>query len=329
MQTRRRRQVWLAAVVIILIAAAQGQLLDQASAGGRVAKSASKQRSAAQCGAFSTTHPHWTCSFDDEFNATTHDAHSLLASKWLVQQTSNSGYTTGPPGRQACYFNNRHNVWVAHGSLHLRVRQLPRRFQCLSGGGLTWLVRDSGSFTTRYTAGMVSTSHRFAQTYGRFAVRAHVPATTTSGLQETLWLWPVNASKYGGHDASGEIDFAEMYSRNSHISIPRLHYRMEANKDASQSNENVVTAHCPIRRGAFNTYALRWSPGLLTITVNGKKCLVDHYRAAHLAPPAPFDQPFMVVLTQALGIETNAFSPKYTPLPATTRIDWVRVWKRS
>ena len=41
---------------------------------------------------------------------------------------------------------------------------------------------------------------------------------------------------------------------------------------------------------------------------------------------APFDQPFIMSLTQALGIDSNAFDPNTTPLPATTQIDWVRVW---
>jgi hypothetical protein len=33
------------------------------------------------------------------------------------------------------------------------------------------------------------------------------------------------------------------------------------------------------------------------------------------------------VLTQALGIGLNGFTPGTTPLPATTRVDYVRVWK--
>jgi hypothetical protein len=40
-----------------------------------------------------------------------------------------------------------------------------------------------------------------------------------------------------------------------------------------------------------------------------------------------FDQPFMVALTQALGVGDNAFDPSTTPLPATTEVDRVRVWK--
>jgi hypothetical protein len=46
-----------------------------------------------------------------------------------------------------------------------------------------------------------------------------------------------------------------------------------------------------------------------------------------LAKPAPFDQPFFLALTQALGIGGNAFNPATTPLPATTQIDYVRIWQ--
>jgi hypothetical protein len=56
-------------------------------------------------------------------------------------------------------------------------------------------------------------------------------------------------------------------------------------------------------------------------------CLADHSSSASpLTDPAPFDEPFYICLTQALGIGTNAFIPGSTPLPATTSIDWVRVW---
>jgi hypothetical protein len=43
--------------------------------------------------------------------------------------------------------------------------------------------------------------------------------------------------------------------------------------------------------------------------------------------PQRFDQPFLISLTQALGIDTNAFRPWITPLSATTSIDYVRGWK--
>jgi hypothetical protein len=71
-----------------------------------------------------------------------------------------------------------------------------------------------------------------------------------------------------------------------------------------------------------------WSPGSFTITINGKTCLVDNYVPnGGLTSPQPFDQPFFLALMQALGVYGDAFNPLTTPLPATTSIDYVGVWK--
>jgi hypothetical protein len=46
------------------------------------------------------------------------------------------------------------------------------------------------------------------------------------------------------------------------------------------------------------------------------------------AAPEPFDQPFFLAFTSALGMNNgDSFEPGTTPLPATMRIDWVRVWQ--
>jgi hypothetical protein len=334
------------AVVLALLAVIPG-LIDAAAATSaptaapRIAPGGGSQTSSdrsstrlmgeAGCGGFTQQHKQWKCTFDDEFSPVTKDAHRLRTGWWRVQRTADSAYTTGPPGRQACYLNDPNNVWVNHGSLHLRALKLPRPFACFSLDALGYFIHDGGSFRTQYSSGMVSTWDRFAQRNGRFAVRAKVPATTMSGLQETLWLFPSNPRKYGGHGKSGEIDFAEFFSRYSKLAVPNIHY-LKNNPERPPSydpNLNDSTAHCTIRRGKFNTYVTEWSPGRIKITVNGKTCLIDRYQAFHIAPPAPFDQPFFVALTQALGTLQNAFSPRYTPLPATTQVDWVRVWRRS
>lgn len=46
-----------------------------------------------------------------------------------------------------------------------------------------------------------------------------------------------------------------------------------------------------------------------------------------VAKPKPFDHPFVVNLTQSLGILLNAFRPNETPLPASMYVDHVRVWR--
>ncbi len=325
-----RRGALLATAVLAVVPAL-------AAAGGAGNHAAATSAHDGLSSAGGATHPRcggqilrgWSCTFDDEFDRSTRDADRLLTRQWAVQQTGNSGYRTGPTAHPACYVNNPRNVWVSHGQLHLRARQTARRFLCLSGGGLTWLVRNSDSFSTRYTAGMVSTFKRFSQIYGRFSVRAKIPKTHLPGLQETLWLWPVNAHRYGGHDASGEIDFAEFFSKFAELDIPRLHYAAPPGSPPAGSTRNVMSARCKIRWNRFNTYTAVWAPGRIELLLNGQRCLLDSYDAMNVRPPAPFDQPFILVLTQALGVTSNAFNPRSTPLPATTQVDWVRVWKRA
>jgi beta-glucanase (GH16 family) len=169
---------------------------------------------------------------------------------------------------------------------------------------------------------MVMTYNHFSQTYGAFEVRAEVPASTIQGLQETLWLYPQNLTKYGPWPDSGEIDLAEFYSEYPTLDIPYIHYN-EAGYDP-----NVTAYNCVITPGTFNTYDVLWSPGTISVYYNGKVCLTDHPTPAlPLSSPQPFDQPFFFALTQALGMSTNAYTPGVTQLPATTLVDYVRAWQ--
>jgi beta-glucanase (GH16 family) len=258
----------------------------------------------------------WTCTFDDEFDASTGDASSLNTGWWSPQLSATSGYTTGPWGDWVCYVNSPNNISVSNGALHLTIRKEASAFWC-------------GAVPTQYTGGMVSTYQHFAQTYGRFEVRAQLPQTTVAGLQETLWLWPANDTAYGAAwPDSGEVDFSEFYSEYSGLDVPYIHYNYSAATVNPLTDTNEVTGYCPIDLAAYNDYAVTWSPGQFVITINGITCMVDNYQADDgLTGAAPFDQPFFIALTQALGVGTNAFDPATTPLPATTSVQYVRVWK--
>jgi len=248
----------------------------------------------------------WKCTFDDEFTGT-----SLNTSKWVPQVTANSGYVTGAGSATACYVNSPNNVSVSGGYLRLTALKAAAPFTCSD---------PYGSFTTRYTAGMVSTYGLFDQTYGAFEVNAELPQSTVLGLQETFWLYPQNLT-YGAWPASGEIDFAEFYSEYPELDVPYIHYN-EATIDP-----DVTAYDCVINASTFNTYGLQWSPDSLTMYYNGNVCLVDHPTPA--SPESgnePFNQPFFIALTQALGVNTNAFVPGVTQLPATTLVKFVRAW---
>ena len=247
----------------------------------------------------------WECTFSDEFSGT-----ELDRTKWVPQQTATSGFAPGG----ACFVDDPANVSVGDGVLKLTARKRLLPMTCRSS--------SSGSFRTRVTSGSVSTFGKFSQTYGRFAVRAKFPATKVKGLQEAIWLWPDDPLKYGPWPHSGEIDIAEVYSVNNDRAIPFIHY-------AATDYTDVTNNYCLLNPAQFHTYVAEWTETSIRILFDGVVC-IDHEIApvSPLEAPQPFDHPFMVALTQALGVGTNAWTTS-TPMPATTEVDYVRVWAAS
>lgn len=245
------------------------------------------------------------CTFADEF-----DSDQLDPDKWLIRGASPSGIRSG-----TCHVDSPRNVSIKAGVLNLTVRKEASPFLCVGPGT---------RYRSHFSSGSVSTWKRFSQTYGRFEIRAKFPATSAPGLQSALWLYPQNLT-YGPWPRSGEIDIAEYFSAHSDGPIPYVHY---AN---SPGDRTVTNRHCKIAdMSDFHTYAADWTPTSLTITYDEKVCLFHKWNpAAPLVGPQPFDRPFIVLLTQGLGINNNAFVPGSTPLPATTQIDYVHVWSRT
>ena len=253
----------------------------------------------------------WTCTFDTEFTG-----HTLDPSQWRIVSTSTSAYSSG---QTACFVDSPNNVSVGNGYLSLTARREAFPFVCSD---------PAGNYVTQFTSGYVTTFQRFSQTYGRFEVMARVPAATVPGLQSSFWLFPVKESGYGPWPSSGEIDIAESYSEYPNRAIPYVHYSLDPLTISPWTDTNVVTnQNCVIDQKGFNDYVLEWTPTTMTVIVDGQTCLVDRWvPSAPLHAPEPFDQPFFVNLTQALGINSNVFNPAATPLPATTEVKYVRVW---
>jgi beta-glucanase (GH16 family) len=106
-----------------------------------------------------------------------------------------------------------------------------------------------------------------------------------------------------------EIDIAEAYSMWPNLVNPTVHNFLGGNTKAC-----TVTDY-----GAdFHTYMVEWTPATASFYYDGKECF--------WAGRTGTSQPFLVALTQGLGIRANAPTTA-TPAPATMQVDWVRVWK--
>lgn len=298
---RARRRAWGVVAVLVLGLVPMGVWMPAGTAGpgGKPSKD--------PCGitVAKPTGGSWQCTFADSFGG-----RSLDTSKWVPVQTAVNGFSSGGE----CYTGSRNNVSVGDGVLTLTVRQEAQPFTCSS---------PRGDFETQVTGGYVTTWSTFAQAYGRFEVRAAFPATTVPGVHSALWLWPVDAAKYGSWPASGEIDIAEFYSAYPDRVVPYVHYSRD------KEDPNATNTGCMVARPEdFHTYLLEWTPQTLTISYDGNVCIVDDWLTTEGLPEtAPFDQPFHLNLTQALGIMANRYDASSTPLPATMRVDHVKVWR--
>jgi beta-glucanase (GH16 family) len=258
----------------------------------------------------------WHCTFDDEFDGT-----SLDGSKWSPMLTYGSAYRTGPLFHQVCYVDNPDTINVNGGTLNLSVVQTAQPVGCQG--------TNASKAQTNEEGGMVISYNLFSQEYGFFEASAEMPATSVPGLQETLWLYPENETLYGPWPDSGEIDFGEFYSEYPNNDVPAIHYP-GSNTDPNSSDDNCVhPGSSPA--GQFHTYAVLWTPTSITTYYDGQVCMTDVYAPYVNNPdtaPEPFDQPFFIALTTALGdANGDQYRPGVTPLPATTRIDWVRTWQ--
>lgn len=240
----------------------------------------------------------WQCVFDEEF-----DGDHLDPSRWVVQ----SNMATGDPAvAAACFENTPQNVSVSGGDLHLSVARESVPVAC---AGL--------SAPVYYTAAQITTYHLFSQLYGRFEARMRTTATTAPGLHEAFWLWPDDREVTLNWPATGEIDIAETYSNTPTLAVPFLHY---GTADNGGPIDGLNTRYCAAERGAWNTYDLVWTPTTLAISINGQTCLVNTSR------DSAFNHRYIVALSAALGFGNDALSAT-TPMPATTDVDYVRVWQ--
>ena len=275
---------------------------DAALAKGKPAPSSPPSTTSDACGTILTKADgtKWACTLADNF-----DGSSLDRTKWVPQ----TQFATGVQAAHACYLDDPSVVNVANGSLNLTLRKVANPVSCTFGGL---------SGPTSYVAGSVMSYHLFSQKYGRFEARIKNTATTYPGLHEAFWLWPDDRYSDGTvWPTAGEIDISETYSSYPNLSVPFLHY----SADAYGSQPGVNTAWtCSASRGVWNTYTLEWTPTRIEIFVNGKSCLVNTS-----GDPA-FQKPYIVALTQAMGAAGNEYDGR-APLPATTNVDYVKVWK--
>jgi len=295
---------WRLLGVGALVAIAGLTSLQAAPAGGSGAAAADVSYDA--CGVVLTKSDgtNWECSFADDFDGSTLDP-----AKWIVQDTVKTGFRS----QQTCFTATERNVRVADGALALTAQDEGAPINCKNAFGDFW---------TRYTGGMIGTKGKFSQAYGRFEVRAQLPDATTSGLHGGFWMLPV-ANKYGAWPLSGEIDVAEWWSADPTLVMPSLHYRGRDYSADSGWGCRITDV------SAFHTYTVEWAPTEIRFFIDGALCFSrTPTPLSPLSAPAPFDQPFSMILNMGVGMPTGTNRTSLaTPFPATYTVDYAKAWR--
>ena len=153
-----------------------------------------------------------------------------------------------------------------------------------------------------YTSGRISTQNLKTFTYGRFEVRAKVP--NGQGYLPAFWLMANDENVYGQWPRCGEIDCMEVMGQDTNKLYGTIHY---GNPHAESQGTYTIKDGEKSFSDDFHTFTCDWEPGKITWYVDGIKYHEESNWPSTtegqgtLTYPAPFDQPFYIILNLAVG----------------------------
>ena len=194
----------------------------------------------------------------------------------------------------------------------------------LSNGMLVITAREESESGKNFTSARLNTRDRFAFRYGRIEARVRLPGG--QGLWPAFWLLPQD-DVYGSWAASGEIDIMEavnLGAAGGNTVYGTIHYGGEWPNNVFTGETYLVPTDA---RTEFHTYALEWDATQMRWYVDDILYAVQNsWFTGSASFPAPFDQPFYILLNVAVGGNFPGSPNAGTAFPVTMEVDWVRVY---
>ncbi|WP_139905332.1 cell wall-binding repeat-containing protein [Clostridium thermarum] len=269
--------------------------------------------------------PMWTMVWNDEF-----DGNGLDLTKWKYD-VGNWGVTDdGYPyqgwgnNEKQNYKEGENNITVKDGELIITAKKEESYDQY--GGPY------------EYTSGKIKTKGLFEKRYGKFEIKAKLPAG--KGLWPAIWMLPAK-EEYGGWAASGEIDIMEAWGSRTDAVRATLHYgkvtpnNVNSGKNSDQ-DEEFKAKYPDFDTTEYHVYSLEWEPGEFRWYIDGQMYhkINDWYSIGENQPdkfayPAPFDKPYYLMLNLAVGGNWDGDPDAETPFPSSMVVDYVRVYEKT
>jgi beta-glucanase (GH16 family) len=220
----------------------------------------------------------WALTFDDEFSGTGVDwTHWSGPGNTYISNDELQAYVPG-----ACT--------VSGGMLHITASQQQVLY---------------GSTMMSYASGELTTGGYFQQTYGKFEMRARLPAG--QGLFPAFWM-------VSDGPQQSEIDIMENVGQDT----TKVYFTVHENPASGPIKDEGSYTDPTFSTTAFHTYTVDWEPGLITWSVDG----VTEFQST-LSP----SDPMHLLVNMAVGGDWPGPPDSTTVLPATYDIDYIRAYQ--
>ncbi len=242
----------------------------------------------------------WKLVWSDEF-----DGSALDFSKWEIEVNAFGGGNN----ELQIYTDRRENVRVERGNLVIEARR--------DNHEITGTARE-------YSSGRIRSKRRGDWKYGKFEVRARLPAG--QGVWSAIWMMPTE-NAYGTWASSGEIDIMEFKGQEPNVVWGTLHYGKRWPNNAHTSD--TLKLDKGDFTDDFHTFAIEWEEGVMRWYVDGRLYQTQkEWNSDGGKFPAPFDQPFHMILNLAIGGGFVGNPDGTTEFPQQLLVDFVRVSQR-
>ncbi len=176
-----------------------------------------------------------------------------------------------------------------------------------------------------YTSARIKTQNKQSFQYGRIEARIKMPVGG-EGIWPAFWMLGHNIPS-AGWPACGEIDIVELM-RDPTTAIGAIHYG-SSSPYVHQSNSGNDKTVGNMSSG-FHIYAIEWEP----TQIRWYRDDYNYYTSSTWwsgtgSYPAPFNQPFFILLNFAVGASwwDKAITDSVVPFPQQFNVDYVRVYQ--
>lgn len=196
----------------------------------------------------------------------------------------------------------------------------------IEGGNLVITGRkETTSFGTSdfsdgtVTSASITTNKIHSWKYGRFEVRAMVPAG--KGPWPAFWGKGDSQNSGASWPSCGEMDIMEYSAKG-----PAMYQNIIYGTDASSPQQEVKITNKDFSDD-FHVYSVDWSENRIVYAIDG---IVTNTINISNISPNPFRQKFSIIINLALGASTDRTlggKLDLNSLPAVLKVDYVRIYQ--